>query len=232
MSTITKCLRRPRSCAPWTLQLFDSLLPSPRSGIAGAGAQPLPAGGILGLLFLLLSGLFAQVQGQATNRISQLTGTNVIAGSNLVVVVTNPTATNGTKAVRVDNLFSNATHYGWITNGGTFSAAATWSTNSGSTVTQTLATVNVPANSGILLTARAAYYEVDTPAWVTTVQAAGWYNYSGFPVLTTLTTNHNYASGANAGLIWATNNVTNVVLRAYGVNSIRWRVGLEGVFTP
>lgn len=54
--------------------------------------------------------------GQMTNRISQLPATNVLAGSNLIVVVTHPLATNGTKAVRIDNLYSNVTFRGSVTN--------------------------------------------------------------------------------------------------------------------
>lgn len=67
-------------------------------------------------LFILLLPL--TVLGQMTNRISQLPATNVLAGSNLIAVVTHPLATNGTKAVRMDNLFSNVTFKGSVTNMG------------------------------------------------------------------------------------------------------------------
>lgn len=67
-------------------------------------------------LFILLLPL--TLLGQMTNRISQLQATNVLAGSNLLAVVTHPLATNGTKAVRIDNLMSNVTFKGYVTNMG------------------------------------------------------------------------------------------------------------------
>lgn len=69
--------------------------------------------GALGLLLsLALAPLSASAQ--ATNRISALTATNVAAASNLVPIVTNPNATNGTKVIRIENLFSNAVFWGSI----------------------------------------------------------------------------------------------------------------------
>lgn len=172
--------------------------------------------------------------GQMTNRISQLPATNVVAGSNLLAIVTNPTATNGTKAVRVDNLFSNVTFAGSVTNVGGFTF---WTT----TFQTTDATTNVtaaqfplgPDTKGKNIQATIAASISGTSSAAFGLQA--WYyqtggNWTNTDAVTLFASRPTAAAAVNARL---TTSGTNAVVLVSGLaGAMDWRISLQVLKSP
>lgn len=170
-----------------------------------------------------------------TVKFNQLPATNGVAGSNIVAVWAGA-HTNGLKAVRVDNLFSNVTVYGWTTNiGGMVHGFADWTAGAGATTyrTNTLFTVGRLEGQAALLSVDLVLSDLDLAATVGARQTALFYWDGGGPILRgAVVTNLTHAT--YAGGVFYQVSGTNVLIKAWAGDEADWtgRASIQILNTP
>jgi hypothetical protein len=187
---------------------------------------------------LLLSLLPACAQ-----RISALLRTNAVAGTNLIPVMITPNATNGTRAISVDELFNNRAtkdifdQYYLNFRGETYYTNA-WTNATGGTITSpTLFAIRPPTNSAVLLKVRMVAASVSTltfggceesaAAWRTNVAN----NFGDYAVLVGVTTNTQQRNFPTFGLIWSVDG-EDVLVAAYGTNDLILKAVMQTITIP
>ena len=185
------------------------------------------------LAILLLLPVAANAQ-----RISALGTTNVAAGTNVIALVVAPNVTNGTRQIRVDNLFSNRTISGFVvlTNLNGYTVAGTVITNYAGNATN-LFTIPLKTSQSVTLSILATFIAQEITPGVDLSggfsQVAVFQNLGGTVITSGGTTNLLYNTGASTGTNGFVISGTNVLVRAYsGTYDTKWRARLEVLHSP
>ena len=181
------------------------------------------------LAILLLLPVAANAQ-----RISALGTTNVAAGTNVIALVVAPNVTNGTRQIRVDNLFSNRTLSGFVTltNLNGYTVAGTAITNIGGTTTNVF-TVPIPDDNGALLKFFGGWKNENANVSGGHEAVASFYNEAGVLSASGGTTNQYILTSGGYSSLAFTVSGTNILVRLTALSdTLKWRARLEVLHSP